>query len=43
MAQSKSTKFANKIFFVLLLVFTVIVLYPLFFILNNSFSLCQIC
>lgn len=38
MAQSKSTKFANKIFFVLLLVFTVIVLYPLFFILNNSFK-----
>lgn len=38
MAQSKSTKFANKLFFVLLLVFTVIVLYPLFFILNNSFK-----
>lgn len=38
MAQSKSTKFANKIFFVLLLVFTIIVLYPLFFILNNSFK-----
>ena len=38
MAQSKSSKFANKIFFVLLLVFTVIVLYPLFFILNNSFK-----
>ena len=38
MAQSKSTKFANKIFFVLLLVFTVIVLYPLFFIVNNSFK-----
>lgn len=38
MAQSKSTKLANKLFFVLLLVFTVIVLYPLFFILNNSFK-----
>lgn len=38
MAQSKSTKFANKIFFVLLLIFTVIVLYPLFFIANNSFK-----
>lgn len=38
MAQSKSTKLANKLIFVLLLVFTVIVLYPLFFILNNSFK-----
>ncbi len=38
MAQSKSTKLANKIFFVLLCVLTVVMLYPLFFILNNSFK-----
>lgn len=38
MAYSKSTKLANKLIFVLLLALTVVVLYPLFFILNNSFK-----
>lgn len=38
MTLSKSAKVANKFFFVLLCVLTVVVLYPLFFILNNSFK-----
>ncbi|MGN0280241.1 MAG: carbohydrate ABC transporter permease [Lachnospiraceae bacterium] len=38
MTQSKSSKFANKIIFVFLCVMTVVMLYPLFFILNNSFK-----
>lgn len=36
--MTSSKKTADRIIFVLLLIFTVIVLYPLFFILNNSFK-----
>lgn len=35
---SAKSRFSNKIFFVLLSVFTVAILYPLLFILNNSFK-----
>ena len=38
MTQTKSSKIANKIIFVFLCVMTVVMLYPLFFILNNSFK-----
>ena len=38
MTQTKSSKIPNKIIFVFLCVMTVVMLYPLFFILNNSFK-----
>lgn len=38
MVLTKKTKMTNRIFFVLLSLFTVVILYPLFFILNNSFK-----
>lgn len=36
--QTKSSKTLNVIFFIILCVLTVVVLYPLFFIVNNSFK-----
>lgn len=38
MTQTKTSKTLNKIFFVILCALTVVVLYPLFFIVNNSFK-----
>ncbi len=38
MIQNKKTRATNSILFVILLVVAVVVLYPLFFILNNSFK-----
>lgn len=38
MIETAKTKASNKIFFVLLCVLAVVILYPLFFILNNSFK-----
>ena len=38
MIQNKKTRTTNSILFVILFVVAVVVLYPLFFILNNSFK-----